>query len=84
MKTEWKQQFDPPNQVRDCIHRNHAKSCILCLHEREIHELKQQIPSQDAIRLIKGLMLTAMPSIRKADFNKPAWQELEALTASIK
>jgi hypothetical protein len=40
---KWIQKFDPPNQTRDCEHRNHARSCILCEHEHEIFDLSSRL-----------------------------------------
>ena len=41
--SEWKQQFSPPNQTRDCIHRSLASSCIICELEKEVFEADKTI-----------------------------------------
>ncbi len=40
---EWKQQFSPPNQRRDCIHGRLARSCDICGLEHDVFDLKRQL-----------------------------------------
>ena len=39
--SDYIQVFDPPNQTRDCVHGQLARSCNICGLERELHEAKR-------------------------------------------
>ena len=67
--SEWKQQFEPPNQKRDCIHGSLARSCRICELEHEVFDLKRDL--QGAIKAID-----AIEAIVSDDF----CQELEMQT----
>jgi hypothetical protein len=40
--SEWNQQFDPPNQRRDCIHGSLARSCRICELEHQVFDLERE------------------------------------------
>ena len=39
---QWVQQFDPPTQTRDCIHKQLARSCPICALELQVFDLTQR------------------------------------------